>query len=133
MKHDPTLFVPRSMFCDFDFGDIIGPIIGGIGSIIGGSQAAGAAADAAGAQVEAARLAAGVSREALGFQREMYNVGRADLSPYRATGAGALRVMNNMFLPGGDSRSGYAAGATTCRLGASLQCARGRWFRRPWW
>ncbi len=80
---------------------IIGPVIGAIGSLIGGSQAAGAAEDASDAQVRAAEVAAGVSREALGFQREMYNVGRADLAPYRATGAGALRYMNQMFIPGG--------------------------------
>ncbi len=80
---------------------LIGPAIGAIGSMIGGSQAAGAAEDASDAQVQAAQVAAGVSREALGFQREMYNVGRADLAPYRASGAGALQTMNQMFLPGG--------------------------------
>lgn len=103
MKQDPTLYEPKSMFCNFEFGSIIGGIIGGIGSLIGGSQAAGAAEDASDAQVRAAEVAAGVSREALGFQKEMYNVGRADLAPYRATGAGALQTMNNMFLPGGNS------------------------------
>ncbi len=80
---------------------IIGPVIGAVGSLIGGSQAAGAAEDASDAQVRAAEVAAGVSREALGFQKEMYNVGRADLSPYRASGAGALQTMNQMFIPGG--------------------------------
>ncbi len=99
MKQDPTLYEPKSNFCEIS--SLVGPAIGAIGSLIGGSQAAGAAEDASGAQVEAARIAAGVSREALGFQREMYNVGRADLAPYRNTGAGALQTMNNMFLPGG--------------------------------
>ncbi len=99
MKQDLTLYEPKSMFCEV--GSLIGPAIGAIGSLIGGSQAAGAAEDASDAQVRAAEVAAGVSREALGFQREMYNVGRADLAPYRATGAGALQTMNNMFLPGG--------------------------------
>ncbi len=80
---------------------IIGPVIGAFGSLIGGSQAASAAEDASDAQVRAAGVAAGVSREALGFQREMYNVGRADLAPYRASGAGALQTMNQMFIPGG--------------------------------
>lgn len=99
MKQDPTLYEPKSMFCEI--GSIAGAVIGGIGSLIGGSQAAGAAEDASEAQVRAAEIAAGVSREALGFQREVYNVGRADLAPYRATGAGALQTMNQMFLPGG--------------------------------
>ncbi len=101
MKQDPTLYEPKSMFCEI--ASLIGPAIGAVGSLIGGSQAAGAAEDASDAQVRAAAIAAGVSREALGFQREMYNVGRADFAPYRASGAGALQTMNNMFLPGGHS------------------------------
>ena len=101
MKQDPTNYQPWTPASLCNIGSAIGGIIGGVGSLIGGSQAAGAAEDASGAQVEAARIAADVSREALGFQREVYNVGRADLAPYRATGAGALQTMNNMFLPGG--------------------------------
>ena len=87
--------------CEIGSIPIIGGIISGVGSIIGGSQAADAAEDGSDAQVRAAEVAAGVQREALGFQREVYDVGRADLAPYRATGATALRTMNNMFLPGG--------------------------------
>ena len=76
-------------------------LIGGAASLIGGSQAAGAAKDAAGAQVEAARIAAELGREGLDFQKETFDVSRADLAPYRATGTGALQTMNNLFLPGG--------------------------------
>ena len=99
MKQDPTIYEPKSMFCEI--GSLIGPAIGAVGSLIGGSQAAGTAEDAAGAQVRAAEIAAGLGREALGFQREVYNVGRADQAPYRASGAGALQTMNQMFIPGG--------------------------------
>ena len=101
MKHDPTLYEPWAPASTCHIGSLIGPAIGAVGSLIGGSQAAGAAEDASDAQVQAAQVAAGVSREALGFQREMYNVGRADLAPYRASGAGALQTMNQMFIPGG--------------------------------
>ncbi len=104
MKQDPTILEPRFLRARFcEIGSIIGSVIGAAGSLIGGSQAAGAAEDASDAQVRAAEIAAGVGREALGFQREMYDVGRADLAPYRASGAGALQTMNNMFLPGGHS------------------------------
>ncbi len=97
MKQDPTFFEPRSMFCNFDFGDILSAGI----SLFAGSQAAGAAEDASQAMVRAAEIAAGESRNALAFTREAYDVGRADLAPYRATGAGALQTMNQMFIPGG--------------------------------
>ena len=97
MKQDPTLFEPKSMFCNFDFGDILSAGI----SLWAGSQASDAAGDASDAMVRAAEIAAGESRNALAFTKEAYNVGRADLAPYRATGAGALQTMNNMFLPGG--------------------------------
>lgn len=119
MKQDPTIREPRFLQARFcDLGSIIGSVIGGLvggpagaaiggslggaaTSLIGGSQAASAAEEASDAQVRAAEVAAGVSREALGFQREMYNVGRSDQAPYRATGYGALQTLNNIFLPGG--------------------------------
>ncbi len=97
MKQDPTLFEPKSMLCDFDFGDILSAGI----SLFAGSQAAGAAEDASGAMVRAAEIAAGESRNALAFTKEAYNVGRADLAPYRASGGAALQTMNSMFIPGG--------------------------------
>jgi hypothetical protein len=100
MKQDPTLLEPRFLrarFCDFNFGDILSAGI----SLFAGSQAAGAAEDASQAMVRAAEIAAGESRNALAFTKEAYNVGRADLAPYRATGAGALQTMNQMFIPGG--------------------------------
>ncbi len=101
MKQDPTDYQSWTPASTCEIGSAIGGIIGGIGSLIGGSMTSDAAGDASDAQVRAAEIAAGVSREALGFQKEVYNVGRADLAPYRATGAGALQTMNNMFLPGG--------------------------------
>lgn len=85
------------MFCNFDFGDILSAGL----SLFGASQASDAAGDASDAMVRAAEIAAGESRNALAFTREAYNVGRADLAPYRASGAGALQTMNQMFIPGG--------------------------------
>ncbi len=101
MKHDPTLYEPKGRFCEI--ASIAGAVIGAGASLIGGSKTAKAAESAAGTQVEAARIAAELGREALGFQKETFEVGRADLAPYRATGAGALQTMNNMFLPGGQA------------------------------
>ena len=99
MKQDPTLYEPKSKFCEI--ASAIGGIIGGVGSIIGGSMASSAAKDASGAQLESSRLAAELGREGLGFQQEMFDVGRADRAPYAATGGAALHTMSNMFLPGG--------------------------------
>jgi hypothetical protein len=82
---------------------VIGPIIGGALSLFGASQAASAAESAAGTQVEAARVAAELGREAIGFSKEVFNVGRADLAPYRASGGAALRTLNDLFIPGGQS------------------------------
>ena len=94
MKHDPTLYEPKLPASTCSIGSLIGPAIGVVGSLIGGSRAADAAEEAADVQGQAAR-------ESVQLQREMYNVGRADQGPYRASGAGALQTMNNMFLPGG--------------------------------
>jgi len=99
MKHDPTLYEPKSMFCEI--GSIVGSLIGAGASLIGGSMASDAAEDASDAQVRAAEIAAGVQREGLAFSKEAFDIGRADLAPYRATGTGALQTMNNLFLPGG--------------------------------
>ena len=99
MKHDPTLYEPKSMFCEI--GAIVGSLIGAGASLIGGSMASDAAEDASDAQVRAAEIAAGVQREGLAFSKETFDIGRADLAPYRATGTGALQTMNNLFLPGG--------------------------------
>ena len=76
-------------------------LIGGAASLIGGSQAAGAAEDASDAQVRAAQIAADLGREGLAFQKETFDVSRADLDPYRASGAAALGTLNNLFIPGG--------------------------------
>ena len=104
MKHDPTLYEPKSMFCDL--GSIAGAVIGAGASLIGGPIAADAAEDASDAQVRAAEIAAGVQREGLAFSKEIFDVGRADTAPYRATGTSALGVMNNLFLPGGQTLVG---------------------------
>jgi hypothetical protein len=79
-------------------------LIGGAASLIGGSQAAGAAEDAADAQVRAAEIAAGVQREGLAFSKEMFDVGRADLAPWRSSGTAALGTLNSLFIPGGQER-----------------------------
>ncbi len=99
MKHDPTLYEPKGRFCEI--ASAIGPLIGGGVSLIGGAQASSAAEDAAGAQLESSRLAVELGREGLGFQQEMSDTSRADLAPWRATGAAALGPLANMFIPGG--------------------------------
>ena len=101
MKHDPTLYEPPCRFCEIS--SIAGAIIGGGASIIGGLLGSDAAEEASDAQVRAAEIAAGVQREGLAFSKEVFDVGRADTAPYRATGTGALGVMNNLFLPGGQT------------------------------
>ena len=101
MKYDPTDVEPRflrSRFCEIGS---IGSIISGAVGLFSGLSSADAAEDASDAQVRAALIAADVQREGLDFTREVYDVGRADYSPYRASGTGALQTMNNMFLPGG--------------------------------
>ena len=99
MKHDPTLYEPKCMFCEI--ASAIGPLIGAAGSLIGGSIASGAAEDASDAQVRAAQIAADLGREGLDFQKETFDVSRADLAPYRASGGAALGTLNDLFIPGG--------------------------------
>jgi hypothetical protein len=103
MKHDPILYEPKSMFCEISsaIGSVIGSVIGAGASLIGGSMASGAAEDASDAQVRAAEIAAGVQREGLAFSKEAFDIGRADLAPWRASGTSALGVMNDLFIPGG--------------------------------
>jgi hypothetical protein len=104
MKHDPTLYEPKCMFCEVisTAAALLGSAVIGAGaSLIGGSQAAGAAEDASDAQVRAAEIAAGVQREGLAFSKEVFDIGRADLAPWRASGTSALGVMNDLFIPGG--------------------------------
>ena len=99
MRDDPVNVEPRflqSRTCHFWTA-----LISAGASLLGGALSSRSSSKAADTQVEAARIAAEVDREALGFTREMYNVGRADLAPYRATGAGALQTLNQMFIPGG--------------------------------
>lgn len=101
MKHDPTLYELPSMFCTIT--SAIGPLIGLGTSLIGGAMASDAAGEAADAQVEAARIGADVEREAIGFSKGAFDVSRADLAPYRASGGAALGTLNEMFIPGGQS------------------------------
>ncbi len=95
MKHDPTFYEPKCMFCE------IGSVISGIAGIASASIQADAAEDAARMQQESAREAVQLGREGLGFQQEMFDVSRADLAPYRASGAAALGTLNSLFIPGG--------------------------------
>ncbi len=99
MKQDPTLYEPKSMLCEIT--GIIGPLLGAGASLIGGSMASSAAKKAAGAQEEAAREAVALGREGLDFQKEVFDISRADLDPYRASGAAALGTLNSLFIPGG--------------------------------
>jgi hypothetical protein len=105
MKHNPTLYEPKSMFCEIASvvgSSVVGSLIGAGASLIGGSMASDAAEDASDAQVRAAEIAAGVQREGLAFSKEAFDIGRADLAPWRASGTSALGVMNDLFIPGGE-------------------------------
>ncbi len=84
--------------------------LSGLGSLIGigadiysAYSGANAAEDAASVQQQSSAEAIALGREGLQFQKDVYNIGRADQSPYRASGSAALGTLNNMFIPGGNS------------------------------
>ncbi len=103
MKNDPTLYEPKCMFCGLGVSGslLLAAGIGAAGSIIGGMSAADAAESGADAQVRSAEIAADVQREGLTFSKETFDIGRADLAPWRSTGTAALQASNNLFIPGG--------------------------------
>jgi hypothetical protein len=70
----------------FDWTSLIGPTISAAGNIAGGAIASGAARNAANTQTQAAQ-------EANRVLQEMYGQTRADLTPYRLAGYGALGNM----------------------------------------
>jgi len=70
----------------FNWGQLIGPAISAAGSVAGGALASGAARNAANTQSQAAQ-------EANRVLQEMYGQTRADLTPYRLAGYGALGDM----------------------------------------
>ena len=93
MIHDPTLYEPRDQrYCY---------IFNAIASVIGGFVAADAAENAAEVQSASADKAIALGREGLDFQKETFDVSRADLAPYRASGGAALGTLNDLFIPGG--------------------------------
>lgn len=65
---------------------IIGGLIGGVGSLLGGAAQSSAASDAAG-------ISAGASRYAADIQKQIYDQQRADQTPWRNTGVGALNQL----------------------------------------
>ncbi|KKK74366.1 hypothetical protein LCGC14_2884490 [marine sediment metagenome] len=99
MRDDPVNCEPR--FLQSRACHIWGALIAAGASIIGGMMASDSAEDAADAQVEAARIAADVGRESIDFSKKTFDVSRADLEPYRSSGAAALGTLNSMFIPGG--------------------------------
>ena len=70
----------------FDWTSLIGPAISVAGNVAGGAIASGAARNAANTQTQAAQ-------EANRVLQEMYGQTRADLTPYRLAGYGALSGM----------------------------------------
>ena len=82
----------------------------GVGaSLIGGAMSSSAASNAADAQRAAAAESAAAQREgadkSIAAQREMFDIGRADLSPYREGGDAALNRLRSYLGIGGDTTS----------------------------
>jgi len=87
-------------------------IIGAGASLIGGAMSSSAASDAADAQRAAAAESAAVQREmadkSIAAQREMFDIGRADLAPYRQGGTAAQNQLLSLLGIGGDAAApGY--------------------------
>ncbi len=84
-----------------------GAVVSGGFSLLAGRSQAKSAEKAGDLQAQATRESAALqfqaTREATGEIRRQYDVSRADLSPYRATGGAALHTLSNMFIPGGQN------------------------------
>jgi hypothetical protein len=80
-------------------------VLGAGSSLFGSSKAADAQRDAAAASAAAQREAADKS---IAAQREMFDIGRADLAPYRQGGTTAQNQLMTLLGIGGDQNAqGY--------------------------